>query len=125
MERHLIETYEVVFLSRESYYQLLRSSQLTWQKRNRENPRKTPDKVKQINENIAKILNVFQTDIESEKLAVYALDECHLQGDDIFIYLWGERGNREIIKVVNERDRQTYYGALNLWTQEFIVIPIS
>ena len=125
MERHLIETYEVVFLSRESYYQLLRSSQLTWQKRNRENPRKTPDKVKQINENIAKILNVFQTDIESEKLAVYALDECHLQGDDICSYLWGERENREIIKVVNERDRQTYYGALNLCPQEFIVIPIS
>jgi hypothetical protein len=51
--------------------------------------------------------------------------ECHLQGDDICSYLWGERENREIIKVVNERDRQTYYGALNLWTQEFIVSPYS
>jgi len=65
-------------LSRESYYQLLRSSHLSWQKENRENPRKNPDKVKEINEKIAKILKVFQTDIESEKLAVYALDECHL-----------------------------------------------
>jgi transposase len=35
LERHLIETYEVVFWSRESYYQLLRSSHLTWQKGNR------------------------------------------------------------------------------------------
>lgn len=78
LERHLIETYEVIFLSRESYYQLLRSSHLSWQKGNRENPRKNPDKVKEINEKIAKILKVFQTDIESEKLAVYALDECHL-----------------------------------------------
>jgi len=40
LERHLIETYDLVFLSRESYYQLLRSSHLTWQKGNRENPRK-------------------------------------------------------------------------------------
>ena len=123
LERHLIETYDLVFLSRESYYQILRSSHLTWQKGNRENPRKNPEKVKEINEKIAKILKVFQTDIESEKLAGYALDECHLQGDDICSYLWGERENREIIKVVNERDRQTYYGALNLWTQEFIVSP--
>ena len=35
LERHLIETYEVVFLSRESYEQLLRSSHLTWKKGNR------------------------------------------------------------------------------------------
>lgn len=72
LERHLIETYDVVFLSRESYDQLLRSSHLTWQKGNRENPRKNPEKIKEINEKIAKILKVFQTDIESEKLAVYA-----------------------------------------------------
>jgi len=72
LERPLIETYEVVFLSRESYYQLLRSSHLTWQKGNRENPRKNPEKVKEINEKIAKILKVFQTDIESKKQAVYA-----------------------------------------------------
>ena len=72
LERHLIETYEGVFLSRDSYDQLLRSSHLTWQKGNRENPRKNPEKIKEINEKIAKILKVFQTDIESKKLAVYA-----------------------------------------------------
>ena len=64
--------YEVIFFSRESYDRLWRSSHLSWQKGNRENPRKNPDKVKEINEKIAKILKVFQTDIESEKLAVYA-----------------------------------------------------
>lgn len=80
----------------------MRSSHLTWQKVNRENPRKNPKKVKEINEKIAKILKVFQIDIESGNLAVYALDECHLQGDDICSYLWGERQNQEIIKVVNE-----------------------
>lgn len=46
LERHLIETYDVVFLSRESYYQLLRSSHLSWQKGNRENPRKIQIKSK-------------------------------------------------------------------------------
>jgi len=62
LERHLIDTYDVIFLARESYYQLLRSSHLSWQKGNRENQRKNPDKVKEINEKIAKIFKVFQTD---------------------------------------------------------------
>jgi len=30
-------------------------------------------------------------EIESGELLVYALDECHLQGDDICNYLWGDR----------------------------------
>jgi len=40
LERHLIETYDVVFKSQQSYYQILNESQLTWQKGNRENPKK-------------------------------------------------------------------------------------
>jgi transposase len=114
-----------VFKSRESYYNILRESQLSWQKGNRVNPRKNPDKVEERNQEIGEILKEFRADIEAEKLAVYALDECHLQGDDICNYLWGERKNREFIPVANERDRQTYYGAFNLWTKEFIVSPYS
>ena len=55
----------------------------------------------------------------------YALDECHLTGADICNYLWGNSKEREIILVPNERDRQTYYGALNLVNKEFIVSPYS
>jgi transposase len=54
---------------------------------------------------------------------VYVLDECHLQGDDICNYLWGNSQERTIVKINNQRERQTYYGALNLMTQEFIVRP--
>lgn len=125
LERHLIETYDVVFKSPESYYQILRESQLSWQKGKRENPRKNPEKVEEKNQEIDEMLKELKGDIESGKLAVYALDECHLQGDDICNYLWGERKDREIIQVANERDRQTYYGAFNLWTKEFIVTPYS
>lgn len=71
------------------------------------------------------MLKELKGDIDLGKLAVYALDECHLQGDDICNYLWGDRKDKEIIQVANERDRQTYYGAFNLWTKEFIVAPYS
>lgn len=123
LERHLIEKYDVVFKSPESYYKILRESELTWQKGSKENPRKKPEIIKKRNLEIAEMLSQRRREIEAGDLVVYALDECHLQGDDICSYLWGERSNREIVLVSNYRDRQTYYGALNLWTKEFIVRP--
>ena len=123
LERHLIEEYDVVFKSPESYYKILRDSQLSWQKGNLENPKKKPEVIAKRNQEIAEMLRGLTGEIESGELLVYALDECHLQGDDICSYLWGDRENREIVKVENQRNRQTYYGAFNLWTKEFIVSP--
>jgi putative transposase len=125
LERHLIEQYDVVFKSPESYYQILKESQLSWQKGNKENPRKDPELIDERNQEIAEKLTKVRGEIESGELISCVLDECHLQGDDICNYLWGNRKNREIVKVANDRDRQTYYGALNLWTKEFIVSPYS
>ena len=62
-----------------------------------------------------------RSDIEAGMLVVYALDECHLQGDEICGYVWGDKKDRAIVSVDTDRDRQTYYGALNIKTQEFIV----
>ena len=123
LERHLIEEYDVVFHSRESYYKILRKAQLTWQKANKENPRKKPQVIEERNKELATILTVRRADIESGKLVVYALDECHLQGDEICSYVWGDKQDRAVVKVDNDRDRQTYYGALNIRTKEFIVMP--
>ncbi len=120
LERHLIEEYDVVFKSPESYYQILKESKLSWQKGNKENPRKEPELIDKRNQEIAEKLSKVRGEIESGEVIALALDECHLQGDDICNYLWGDRKNREIVKVDNDRDRQTYYGALNWWTKEFI-----
>lgn len=70
LERHLIETYDLVFKSPESYYQILRESQLSWQKGKRENPRKNPEKVEEKNQEIGDMLKKFRADIETEKMAV-------------------------------------------------------
>ena len=63
--------------------------------------------------------------IESGEQVVYVLDECHVQGDEICGYLWGDQKNREIVQVANDRDRQTYYGGINLRDKSFIVAPYS
>ena len=36
-------------------------------------------------------------------------------------YIWGKTDQRIEVPVVNERQRQTYFGALNYRTREFLV----
>ena len=44
-------------------------------------------------------------------------DEWHLLWGDVCGYVWGKTNERIEVPIVNERERQTYYGALNLQTQ--------
>ncbi|HEY9809662.1 MAG TPA: transposase [Halomicronema sp.] len=48
------------------------------------------------------------------------VDECHLLWGDILGYVWGRTDQRIEITIKNEKSRQTYYGALNYMTKEFI-----
>jgi transposase len=42
---------------------------------------------------------------------------------DVCGYVWGKTGARIEIPITNEKMRQTYYGALNYQTKEFIMNP--
>lgn len=55
------------------------------------------------------------------ELVVLFLDECHLLWGDVCGYVWGKTNERIEVPVLNERQKQTYYGALNLYTQKFLV----
>lgn len=67
------------------------------------------------------MLEKISPEIEAEKLVVYALDECHLLWGDLLGYVWGSKEKRVKVPIANEKERQTYYGALNLHGREFIV----
>lgn len=41
------------------------------------------------------------------------VDECHLISGDLQGYVWGRTGERIEVPIVNERERQTYYAALD------------
>lgn len=58
-----------------------------------------------MNQETANVLEKARPEIEAGLLVVYALDECHLQSDDICNYLWGKSQEREVVLVSNERDR--------------------
>ena len=50
-------------------------------------------------------------------------DECHLRWRDPIGYGWGRRNERATIPIKNRNQRQTYYGVMNLSTQEVMVTP--
>jgi putative transposase len=52
-------------------------------------------------------------------------DECHLLWGDSLGYVWGKKNEKIDIPILNERERQTYYGALNCFTGDFYVLPYS
>lgn len=56
---------------------------------------------------------------------MFFVDECHLLWGDVTGYVWGKTNQRIEVSVVNERQRQTYFGALNYRTQEFLVKAYS
>lgn len=122
LEVYLIEEYDIVFESRESYYKIYRKAKITRQKAEKVNPRKDEEEVKKKNQKIREILNKRKFEIEAGKLVVYAIDECHLMGGDIVGQVWGSSEKRVEIPIKNYRDRKTYYGALNLVEPNLVLL---
>ena len=81
--------------------------------------------MKKGNEEINQILEDNREEIEAGKLVVYAIDECHLMGEDLVSQAWGDSEKRVEIPVNNYKDRQTYYGALNILEPELVLEKYS
>jgi transposase len=64
-----------------------------------------------------------EEEIRSGNLIVYFEDECHLDWGDLCGYVWGKSEERVEVPIVNERCKQTYYGAVNVETGECLVKP--
>ena len=59
----------------------------------------------------------------SGEVVVFAEDECHLVWGDTIGYVWGQRNERTEVPIENVKQRQTYYGVMNLDNQEFFLTP--
>jgi len=60
--------------------------------------------------------------ITSGDMVVLFIDQCHLNWGEVCGYAWGPRDKRVTIPVVNARERQTYYGAINPVSGEITAI---
>ncbi len=56
---------------------------------------------------------MHREEIETGFLRVLLLDECHLLWGDLSGYVWGKTDQEVTVSVINERDKQTYYGAVD------------
>ena len=49
------------------------------------------------------------------------VDECHLMSGDLEGYVWGRRNKKVKVPIINEREKQTYYGALDLLSKRVLI----
>jgi transposase len=68
-------------------------------------------------------LEAHREEILNGELKVFFQDECHLLWGDICGYVWGKTKQRITVPITNEREKQTYYGAIDLQTHELLVQP--
>ena len=66
-------------------------------------------------------LEAHRNEIELGELVVFFQDECHLLWGDICGYVWGKKNQRVEVPIVNEKERQTYFGAVNIATSQCLV----
>ena len=125
LANHIYEKYEVVYKSRQSYYDLFAAAELSRHKSRKTNPRKDEAKVLLEREEIRQKLDECESEIKSGELCVFMEDECHLLWGDTLGYVWGERNKRIEVPMMNERERQTYYGIIDVYGKEFLLRPYS
>lgn len=71
------------------------------------------------------LLVQWRAEIARGEVRVMFLDECHLLWGDICGYGWSRRNQRVDIEVKSTKQRQTYYGALDYLTKNFVVQEYS
>lgn len=87
----------------------------------KEKSRQRPDCSSRKKKEIEQFLGEHRQEIESEKLIILFVDECHLIWGDICGYVWGKSNSRIEIPIKNEKQRQSYYGAINYRTGKVII----
>jgi transposase len=66
-------------------------------------------------------LEQHRQEISTGELVVFFQDECHLLWGDLCGYVWGKTSERVEVPMTNQRQKQTYYGVLNLLNQQFFI----
>lgn len=121
LEYYITDQYGVVFESKQSYYDLFDEARISWKKTQVSNPQENPELVAKKKQEICELLEARRSEIESGELVVFMADECHLVWGDVCGYVWGKTNERVTVGVGNTRQRQTYFGALDYKTKEFLL----
>ena len=94
LEYHLAQTYDVIYASKQSYYDLFNAAGISWKKTTAINPKADPTQVAAKRAEIKALLEHHRADIEAGKVIVLFVDECHLVWGDVTGYIWGKTGQQ-------------------------------
>lgn len=119
IERH----YGVVYVSKQSYYDLLKEGGLSWHQTQAVNPKGDLAQVELRREEIKKKLDGLESEIANGEVIVFAEDEAHTLWGDTIGPVWCRENERTEVPIENAKERQTYYGVMNLHSQEFMMSP--
>jgi ATP:corrinoid adenosyltransferase len=75
---YIAEQHQIEFQSKTSYYRLFKPAGISWKKSQKKNPKGDEGLVKKKHQEICETLEKHREAIESGKLVVYLIDECHL-----------------------------------------------
>lgn len=115
--------YGVLYKSKQSYYDLLHEGGINWKKNEKTNPKRDEEEVSERRKFIMSKIGESEEDIREGRTVVLMEDECHLLWGDTSGYIWGRKNEKIGVPMTNERERQTYYGAVNVLTGEFHALP--
>jgi len=117
------ERYGVVYQSKQSYYDLLDEARITWHRTEAVNPKRDEAQILLKREEIEQKLEERREEIISGQTIVFAQDECHLLWGDTTGYVWGKCNEKIEVPIKNIKERQTYYGVLDLYNKNFTLKP--
>ena len=66
-------------------------------------------------------MTAWSAEIARDERLVFFQDESHLLWGDACGYVWGPTKQRLLVPMTNEKERQTYYGVVNIKTGEMDV----
>jgi len=121
LQEHLQQSYNVIYKSKQSYYDLFKVAGVSWKKSQSRNPKKNPEEVSSKLEEIKQKFKMWREAVLMGDLVLLFVDECHLLWGDVCGYVWGRTDQRIEIPVANDRERQTYFGALNCLSGEMLL----
>jgi putative transposase len=121
LSQHLKTQYKVVYQSKQSYSEILKQAKLSWQKVQGDNPQKDPAQVAAKRTELTTYFAQNRPKILSAERIILFVDECHLLWKNICGYGSGLIGQPLTTPISNGKQKQTYYGALNLLTGQTLL----
>ena len=119
--QHLKTVYKISYKSKQSYYQILKQAKLSWKKVHPNNPKKDPVQVAAKRAEVTTYFAQNRAKILSGERIILFVDECHLLWKNICGYAWSPIGQPLTTPISNGKQKQTYYGGLNLMTGQLLL----